>query len=156
MNIYLLRHGEAEARDYDDAGRHLTHRGKGDLHNVAHQFAARGIKLDRCFHSPYVRTTETAAEFLGQCQPGLKAEPLLTLTPEHRAPAVLSFLGSLQYDHVMLISHNPLISEVLALLTQGHASSMHIVATSELNAIQCDIVGPGCGTQQFRLLPHAI
>lgn len=156
MNIYLLRHGEAEPRDYDDAGRQLTHRGKADIQNVAHQFAERGIKLDRCFYSPYVRTTQTAAVFLAQLQIAVKPEPLHVLTPEHRAREVIAILESLQDQNVLLVSHNPLVSEVLATLTDSDIAHMHVVATSELNAVHCEVAGVGCGVQQFRLLPHAI
>jgi phosphohistidine phosphatase SixA len=83
-------------------------------------------------------------------------EPVQTLTPEHRAQEVLALLQTLQQDHVLLVGHNPLISEVLALLTHGEVSHMHIVAAGELNAVHCDVIGPGGGKQQFRLLPHAI
>jgi phosphohistidine phosphatase len=156
MNIYLLRHGEAEPRDHDDAGRQLTHRGKGDLQNVAHQFAERGITLDRCFHSPYVRTTQTAAVLLSQIPRAPVAEALQVLGPEHQAREVIAFLQTLKDEHVLVVGHNPVISEVLALLTHADTSQMHAVATSELNAIHFDAIGLGCGVQQFRLLPHAI
>lgn len=156
MNIYLLRHGEAEPRDHDDAGRQLTHRGKGDLQNIAHQFAKRGIELDRCFFSPYVRTTQTAAVFLAHLNSSLKPEPAPVLTPENRAREVIAFLDTLSDEHVLLVSHNPLVSEVLALLTNGDVSRLHVVATSEMNAVHCETVGTGCGAQKFRLLPHAI
>ncbi|HXF32310.1 MAG TPA: histidine phosphatase family protein [Solirubrobacterales bacterium] len=66
--IYLLRHGEAEEPDGDDAARRLTE--KGERQALAAGMALRElrIEIDACLASPKVRARETAriaAEVLG-------------------------------------------------------------------------------------------
>lgn len=151
MNVYLLRHAEAEPRQYDDPQRSLTSRGRLEVQQVAQQFAARGIKLDACFYSPYLRTTQTCAQFLAEAGIVQKAEPLELLTPVHRASQVLSYLQRLAASDVLLVTHNPLVSELMSLLTDTPLNEMHIFATAELNALACETVSRGGASLQFRL-----
>lgn len=156
MHLYLLRHGEAEVRAHDDAGRQLTARGQQHIRQVARQFAARNVKLDRCFVSPYARAGQTAELFLQHAGQTLVAEITAVLIPEVRASEVMSFLESVKGQHVLLVSHNPLLSELNALLTAGDIAQMHILGTSELVCIDVDVIGLGMGTAPFRLLPQAL
>lgn len=151
MNLYLLRHGEAEPRHYDDSLRSLTSHGKQEVIHVARQFAKHGIVLDGCYHSPFVRATQTCVLFVAESGSAIKPEPLSLLTPNHRALQVLSFLSSLQLQHVLLVTHNPLVSELLAVLTGHDIDTMHIVSTSELNAVHCQACVAGGGVVSFRL-----
>lgn len=151
MNLYLLRHGEAEPRHYDDAQRALTSHGKQEVIHVARQFAKQKIRLASCFHSPFTRTSQTCGLFLAESGAAVKAEPLLLLTPDHRALQVLAFLRSLQSEHVLLVMHNPLVSEVLAVLTDIDIDAMHIFSTGELAAVHCRTCTAGGGELLFRL-----
>ena len=156
MNIYLLRHGEAEARAHNDPARQLTARGKLEIEQVAQQFAARDIRLDRCLASPYLRASQTASLFLRFTAPDLPVETADILTPEVRASAVMDFLDGMREQHVLLVSHNPLLSELCALLTDGDISHMHILRTSELVCVAFEVMGLGMATTPFRLLPEAL
>lgn len=151
MNLYLLRHGEAEPRQYDDPQRALTAKGRQEVQQVAQQFAARGIGLDACYFSPYLRTSQTCALFLAEAGLAQKAESLELLTPEHRAIEVLSQLQQLAANNVLLVTHNPLVSELMAVLTDTALSDMHIFATAELNALACETVSRGGASVLFRL-----
>lgn len=151
MNLYLMRHGEAEPRQYDDPQRALTSGGRLDVLRVARQFAALGITPDACYYSPYLRTTQTCSLFLAEAGLAVKAEPLSLLTPEHRASQVLGFLQRLAANDVVLVTHNPLVSELMAVLTDTALDSMHIFATSELGALACETVSRGGATLRFRL-----
>jgi phosphohistidine phosphatase len=153
MHLYLLRHGEAEPRHYDDAQRVLTSHGQQEVINVARQFAKRNIALTRCFHSPFVRTIQTSDLFLTESGSRIKSDPLVLLTPSHRALQVLAFLGSLKAEHVLLVTHNPLVSELLAVLTNTEIETMHIFSTSELDAVDCQACTTGGGELSFRLQP---
>jgi phosphohistidine phosphatase len=156
MILYLLRHGEAEARAHSDSARQLTARGRQEVEQVARQFAARNIQLDRCFVSPYVRASQTAQLFLQHAGQSVKAETTEILIPEVRASAVMGFLDDVREQQVLLVSHNPLLSELLALLKDGDISHMHILSTSELVGVAIDVIGLGMGTSSFRLLPEAL
>ena len=58
--IYLLRHGEAEDGDGDDAARRLTTKGEGQSRAAGEALAAMGAKIDACLTSPKVRAADTA------------------------------------------------------------------------------------------------
>lgn len=154
MNLYLLRHGEAEASAHTDAARQLTAKGRQDVHDVAKQFAARRLPLEHCFVSPYIRAQQTAALFAGQLQQAISSTTTELLIPEVRAGTVIDFLDkNIQGRNVLLVSHNPLLSELNALLTEGNINEMHILATSELVCLSLDIAGLGMGHTLFRLMP---
>lgn len=154
MNLYLLRHGEAEARADTDAARRLTAKGRHDVQDVARQFATRELPLEQCFVSPYVRASETAELFLRQLSDTAICTTTELLVPDVRARTVIDFLGkNVRRQNVLLVSHNPLLSELNALLTKGNINDMHILTTSELVCISLDEIGLGTGHTSFRLLP---
>ncbi|HEY0962871.1 MAG TPA: phosphohistidine phosphatase SixA [Pseudomonadales bacterium] len=154
MKLYLLRHGEAETRAHNDPGRELTARGRSEVTDVAHRFAERNIQLQRCFVSPYVRAAQTAALFLSEAKQDVVAETTPVLMPEVRASNVMDFLEGVREQEVLLVSHNPLVSELHALLIDGDISHMHILGTSELICIEFDVIGLGMGRSPFRLIPE--
>ncbi|HWK53480.1 MAG TPA: phosphohistidine phosphatase SixA [Hyphomicrobiales bacterium] len=153
MNLYLLRHGEAEVRAASDSLRQLTPRGIEDVHMVARQFATKGVVLERCFVSPYLRAQQTANEFLRELHQEPLREECKLLSPEVGAVDVMAFLQNLQESHILLVGHNPLLSELASLLTEGRIGELHILGTAELVCIALDIVGLGMGVTPYRLLP---
>jgi phosphohistidine phosphatase SixA len=58
--IYLLRHGDAEAGNGDDAARRLTPKGERQAEVAGRALAALGAKIDAGLTSPKVRAAETA------------------------------------------------------------------------------------------------
>jgi phosphohistidine phosphatase len=58
--IYLLRHGEAEEGDGDDAGRRLTEKGERQARDAGLALATLGGGIEVCLASPKVRALETA------------------------------------------------------------------------------------------------
>jgi phosphohistidine phosphatase len=155
MMLYLLRHGEAEAQAATDASRKLTGKGGQEVISVGLQFLENKLPLQRCISSPYVRALQTAELFLEQVSPTLPVEESDTLTPDVRASEVMKLLETLREEHVLLVSHNPLMSELNALLADGDISQMHILGTSELVVISVEIIGLGMGKKILRLLPEA-
>jgi phosphohistidine phosphatase len=153
MYIYLLRHGQAEQRAYADPMRRLTGKGHDEVRSVARQFLDRKITLDLAYASPYTRARETAEEFIAIVQAGLVPENAEWLTPENRASGVLAVLAGSSAEHVLLVSHNPLVSELNALLTEGDICERHILGTSELLCIEADPPAAGNGTLRFVLKP---
>jgi phosphohistidine phosphatase len=58
--IFLLRHGEAEDGDGDDAARRLTVKGERQARDAGLALAALGVGIEACLASPKVRALETA------------------------------------------------------------------------------------------------
>jgi phosphohistidine phosphatase len=58
--IYLLRHGEAEAGNGDDAARRLTEKGERQARAAGRALAELGAGIEACLASPKVRALDTA------------------------------------------------------------------------------------------------
>jgi phosphohistidine phosphatase len=153
MHLYLLRHAEAVPRQFADPQRELTPHGQWEIEAVARQFTQKGILLDACYCSPYLRATQTAAHFLERVGSTLVPDITERLTPERRARAVLAWLEPVAAEHVLIVSHNPLVSELLAVLTGRSEAEMHIMSTCEMNALHVDLVDVGQARLLFRLAP---
>lgn len=122
MEIYLIRHGVADARgsDYpDDRARPLTKEGRAGLRREARGLADHGVSFDRILTSPLVRTRQTADVFAKV----LKAPvaPLPALAPDGTAAAVLRALEKLTEaepaladGRLALVGHEPNIGELAA------------------------------------------
>jgi phosphohistidine phosphatase len=113
--IYILRHGDAEDGDGDDAARRLTAKGRRQARAAGEALAALGAEIDACLTSPKLRATETA---------GLAADPL-GLDPETAAElrgggfdAIALAAGR---GDVLLVGHEPDLSTELARLTGAAA-----------------------------------
>lgn len=58
--IYLLRHGDAEDGNGDDAARRLTPKGERQAEAAGRALAALRAEIDTCLTSPKVRAADTA------------------------------------------------------------------------------------------------
>ncbi|MGV1047296.1 MAG: SixA phosphatase family protein [Solirubrobacterales bacterium] len=113
--LYLLRHGDAEAADGDDASRRLTAKGERQARAAGRALAKLGAGIDACLTSPKARAAETAR--LACESLGLEPQP----APELRggafdAPGLAAGRGD-----VLLVGHEPDLSDEVARLTGAHA-----------------------------------
>jgi len=153
MNLYLLRHGEAEPTASSSAGRQLTEAGHEEIASVARQFASRNLKLDACFVSPSLRAQQTSATFLSMIFDPPPAVTTDLLGPDKRAAQAIGFLEDVSEESVLLVSHNPILSELLALLTDGNVDNLRILDTGNLACVSLEIIGLGMGSCPFILTP---
>jgi len=153
MNLYLLRHGEAEAHASSNAGRQLTEAGINEVINVARQFAGKNVSLDTCLVSPALRAQQTADTFLSMLFDAPQMETLEELSANQRAAGIMKILESRPGGNILLVSHNPILSELLALLTRGNIDGMHILETANLACVSLDIIGLGMGNCPWILEP---
>ena len=75
--IWLLRHGDAEDGEGDDAARALTAKGERQSEAAGRALAALGVELDACLTSPKIRALDTAriaCEQLGGLEPEIEDE----------------------------------------------------------------------------------
>lgn len=113
--LLLLRHANAEAADAgtEDIDRQLSPRGRGEALDAAERIARAGLRIDALLVSPALRTRETATIVAAELdmplgltiEPELyPGDPALLLRPLSRCPE--------QYNTVMIVGHNPGISEL--------------------------------------------
>lgn len=113
--IYLLRHGDAEAGDGDDAARRLTAKGERQALAAGRALAALEARLDACLASPRVRAAETARL---ACEPlGLEPETAAEL----RGGSFDALALAAGRGDVLLVGHEPDFSDEVARLTGAKA-----------------------------------
>lgn len=109
--IYLLRHGDAEPGDGDDAARRLTTRGERQARDAGHALARLGAGLDACLASPKQRAAETAR--LACAALGIEPETDAAL----RGGGFDALALSAGRGDVLLVGHEPDFSDQVARLT---------------------------------------
>ncbi|MGL5995210.1 MAG: phosphohistidine phosphatase SixA [Pseudomonas proteolytica] len=131
MKLWVLRHGEAESHACSDAQRNLTEHGRQEVLNSAAHLI--GQPISAIIASPYVRAQQTAQlvrEALG-FMPEIRTVPWLT--PDGNPLQVLEKLDT--DDNVLLVSHQPLVGNLISFLQHGHQRQpqpMHTASLAEL------------------------
>jgi phosphohistidine phosphatase len=109
--IYLLRHGDAEDGDGDDAARRLTPKGERQAEAAGRALATMGAGIDACLASPKVRALDTAR--LACKALGLAPE----VAEELRGGRFDSLALAAGRGDVLLVGHEPDFSGEVARLT---------------------------------------
>lgn len=150
MNLWVLRHGEAEPSRGNDAARRLTARGKAEALESAANL--RGVPLAGIFASPYTRAQETA-QLVRQALGG--DVPLHTapwLTPETDPAAVVLGLDDHPAGDWLLVSHQPLVGCLLGWLERGERMALQPMNTASLAHLEGE--GALAGLMTLRNLFH--
>jgi phosphohistidine phosphatase len=109
--IYLLRHGDAEDPNGDDASRRLTAKGERQAAAAGRALASLAADLDACLTSPKIRATETARL---ACE-SLPVEP--ETANELRGGSFDALAVAAGRGDVLLVGHEPDFSDEVARLT---------------------------------------
>lgn len=133
MKLWVLRHGEAEPHGSrpHDSERALTTKGREEVLRSAAFLS--GQPLTAIYASPYLRAQETARIV----RDALGFEPEIRtvewLTPETDPDKVAEQLVSV--SNVLLVSHNPLVGNLLSYLQHGAGHPPEKVSTAGLAEI---------------------
>lgn len=138
MNIWIMRHGEAGFNAPSDSQRALTEQGKNTAKKQGEWLGKilleQGASLDKVIVSPYLRAQQT----LEQLSEGLQAvgfpqkianliEAWEGITPDGSLNTVMDYLEFLKEEgakQVLIVSHLPLVFDLVSALTQ-HQQSVH-------------------------------
>ena len=141
MQIFVMRHGQAEIVAPEDALRPLTVAGVKEAKITGQWLAKNSLPFDYIFVSPYVRAQQTADAVISQLSAVGTRETLNFITPEDSPKAVHDYLDGLcserQYKAILFVSHMPLVSYLVAELTSDNA--MPIFQTASVAKIDYDI-----------------
>ena len=132
MKLWILRHGEAQLHARRDAERELTAHGREQvLHSAARLI---GEPLDNIFVSPYVRAQQTAE--LVRKALGFTSELITVpwLTPDSEPKYAASKLPD--SGHVLLVTHQPFVGELISLLQFGHLRQPQPMQTASLAELE--------------------
>ncbi len=166
MNLYLLRHGLAVEPGSQnlarDSHRPLTPKGKRKVWESAQGMVALDLSVDRILSSPYLRARQTAEivaevlkarrrlDFSDTLAPGGSRKKLIELLSDLKSPA----------DEVLLVGHEPYLSELIALLVAGQTGLSVVMkkgalcklSTGSLQAGRCAALEWLLTSKQLRLM----
>ncbi len=117
MELYFLRHGEADWPDWkkSDDERLLTKRGKKELHEVAAFLVRLKVRPDLILTSPLPRaaqTAEIAAEHVGvECREEQR------LAPGFGPVELERMIGKHSVESLMIVGHEPDFTKTISALT---------------------------------------
>jgi phosphohistidine phosphatase len=141
MQIFVMRHGQAETIAPSDALRPLTPNGVNEARISGQWLAENMHSFDCVFVSPYLRAQQTADTVIEQLLGIGIRRTLSFITPEDKAKDVHDYLDAVlaleQYQKILLVSHMPLVSYLVAELTCDN--TMPIFQTASVAQIEYDI-----------------
>jgi len=155
MNLYILRHAIALPRGtpgIKDEDRPLTKDGKRKMKAAAG--GMRGLELDfgRILSSPYLRARETA-EIVGKVF-GLEVGIWKALIPTASPRQLIANLVKVHEDNVLLVGHEPHLSEFVSVLICGSPEAQIDLKKSALCKLSSDHLLYGrCATLEWLLAP---
>jgi len=117
-----MRHGEAEPKTASDSERQLTKMGEEQVRRSLAIASEMGALVDVIVTSPILRARETAEiakEILGM--PNVIVN--LVLGPDSSSIEVFRELRELNKTGILLVSHQPLVSELISSLLSWHDES---------------------------------
>ncbi|WP_439133644.1 phosphohistidine phosphatase SixA [Pseudomaricurvus sp.] len=143
MQAFILRHGEAQLFADSDPERALTSVGYQQTLDILSESQAELKAVTRIIASPYVRAQQTAS--LASKLLSLPVETSDLLVPEGRLPQVAQLLDSVNHDIPLLVSHQPLVGELVNWLC-GLSPGRQVMGTSALAHVEAEIVAGACGS----------
>ena len=120
--LYLLRHGVAVphgTEGYDEDQRPLTEKGERRVRQVARGLRRIGIKLDKIVTSPLPRASRTAEIVADILDVAFLLEDSEALKPSATPESIRDWFATRAEPRIMLVGHNPNLSEFLALILVG-------------------------------------
>ena len=152
MLLYLLRHAIAEGSAESDSARELTPKGKDQARSVAKKFNQRSPQVDKVICSSYTRAQQTAALIM-PLFPGLDLSLDAGIASDGDVYGLMDAIESYDLQQVLLVSHNPFLSNLLSLLVDGTTETRRAVDNATLHCISMDVVAPGCAEILYILEP---
>lgn len=159
MKLYILRHGQAEPPVVDDYSRQLTQKGQSDVQALAGKLAEQGITFEKAWVSPFIRTRQTFDVFcsaFGHDVPFEYADALLSESSvQDTSDFLLKELGDQRVESALLVSHQPLVSSLIAYLVDGntHEAFNYPMSPASLTVLSFDVPSAKVAQFQYQLHP---
>lgn len=144
MRLWVLRHGQAEAQAASDTQRQLTGHGRDEVLSMARRL--QQAVPDVILASPYVRAQQTAELVRGALQMRRAIITVDWATPDDDPLAVLDHLAERSEGSILLVSHQPLVGQLLSLAVEGHRQAHYPMPTAALACLDMALPAAGSAT----------
>ncbi|MFC1587005.1 histidine phosphatase family protein [Planctomycetota bacterium] len=144
MEIYLMRHGKAEAICEDgDPARSLTPAGEESIIGIGRALAGMGISFDVIFASTLARAMQTGKLIGAQTNPGLTPVPSSELAYGEDLGRVLNLLREYpQASRALFVGHQPRIERWIGELVSTVGDVSLRVGTGCIGCIEIFSIPP--------------
>lgn len=113
----------------DDSIRPLSEEGKVATQDMAFFLKTAGYAIDTVWHSPYLRTSETADIIADVFD--IQTERELLLSPFAKEEYLLDKVAN-TLQNIAIVGHSPSLQRLLHLMTEGKASPIDIETSSAI------------------------
>jgi phosphohistidine phosphatase len=144
MELYVFRHGFSPVHTGADFHRELDATGSAEVISSAELLS--GIAFDLLLCSPLVRALQTAeliSQTLGFERP---VQVCPDASPDGKLAVLLDRLAAIQAERVILVSHQPMVSNLVEYLTTERV----FMGTAAVLGLRMDIVDASCGEIFYR------
>ena len=144
MQIYIMRHGQAEMMANSDSERALTPLGRSESEKMASNLAQQGITFDAVIVSPYLRAQQTWASVRPFFPEIAIIQTIKALTPSGSAGKSVNEILALQavgIKSLLIVSHLPLVGYIVGELSPD--AGVPAFATSAVGHVELDENGFG-------------
>ena len=152
MKLYIMRHAQASFSAPSDRERHITELGADQTKRLILEHASGLADINLVWSSDLKRAKQTATiatEILG-----LTSSEKTFLSPDGDVRKVLIELQQLsEKDCLLIVSHQPLVGELVSYLMSGDLRHAHPYTTSEVIALDLDMFEPGMASMVGQYFP---
>ncbi len=156
MQVFVLRHGQAEAQITTDEARNLTSKGRADVAESVKYSLPDLNRVQEIWASPLVRAQQTAQiarDILAMQGVHVAIKTLDLIIPEADPAGLFDSLQATEISSVLLASHQPFVGDFIDLFC-GSPRGAHPMNTSSLALIECNVAASACG--ELRWLRHVM
>lgn len=154
IHLYLMRHGHAVGHAPTDDQRPLSETGRAEVAAmVAKLLPVPPMEIQA---SPYLRARQTAELVQQGLRAGGVEVPVVIrdgMTPEADPGQWLAQFPGNGGGPLLLVTHNPFVSSLLSLLTQGHYQADIGMHTGSIASLTATVMGPGTAQLQWYEAP---
>ncbi|GLS89734.1 phosphohistidine phosphatase [Psychromonas marina] len=144
MQIYIMRHGQAEMMANSDSERALTQIGRSESERMASSLADQEVVFDAVMVSPYLRAQQTWESVRPFFPETANVQIVKSLTPSGSARKSVNEILALQamgIKSLLIVSHLPLVGYIVGELAP--AAGVPAFATSAVGYLELDESGFG-------------
>lgn len=117
MNLYILQHGEAVAKEIDPE-RPLSEHGNRDIRILALHMQNMDVQLGNVFHSGKLRAEQSARLIAETLSPEILPIQTEGLNPNDDPAVIISDIEQMN-ENILIASHMPFVSRLCSTLLTG-------------------------------------
>jgi len=152
MKLFVMRHAQASFGAVSDRERPITQYGTEQTKRLLLEHQDSFLHVNKLWSSDLLRAQQTAQIVSGHIN--VTAETHTFLSPDGDVKSVLDRLRQLPHDTCLfIVSHQPLVGELVSCLLYGNIHQAQPYATSEVLALELDLFEPGMASLVKQFLP---